>query len=84
MQNKELTERIRALGKLTPSESKIADYFSRNYWNLVFDNTTSISKNTDYLLAGERAGSKLSKAEKLNVKIIDENEFLNILSSQMK
>jgi len=46
MQNKELTERIRALGKLTPSESKIADYFSRNYWNLVFDNTTSISKNT--------------------------------------
>ncbi len=27
MQNKKLTERIRALGKLTPSESKIADYF---------------------------------------------------------
>jgi len=46
MQNKELAERIRALGKLTPSEVKIADYFSRNYWNLVFENTTSISKNT--------------------------------------
>lgn len=46
MQTNELTERIRALGKLTPSEAKIADYFSRNYCNLVFENTTSISKNT--------------------------------------
>src|SRR5210317_2240422 len=45
-QAKELNQRIRALGQLTPSESKIADYFSRNYWNLVFENTTSISDNT--------------------------------------
>jgi DNA-binding MurR/RpiR family transcriptional regulator len=43
---KKLNQRIRALGQLTPSESKIADYFSRNYWNLVFENTTSISDNT--------------------------------------
>jgi DNA ligase (NAD+) len=43
---------------------------------------STISKNTDYLLAGEKAGSKLTKAEKLNVKIIDENEFLNVLSSK--
>lgn len=42
----ELNQRIRALDQLTPSESKIADYFSRNYWNLVFENTTSISDNT--------------------------------------
>ena len=46
MPNNELIERIRALEKLTPSEARIADYFSRNYWNLVFENTTSISKNT--------------------------------------
>jgi DNA ligase (NAD+) len=32
----------------------------------------SVSGKTDYLLAGERAGSKLAKAEKLSVKIIDE------------
>ena len=44
-QTKKLTQRIRALGKLTPSEAKIADYFSRNYWNLVFENTTRISEN---------------------------------------
>ncbi len=37
--------------------------------------TTSVSKNTDYILAGEKAGSKLDKAKKLNVKIINEEEF---------
>lgn len=45
-QTRDLLQRIRALGQLTPSEAKIADYFSRNYWNLVFENTTSISDNT--------------------------------------
>lgn len=34
--------------------------------------TGSVSGNTDYLLAGEKAGSKLAKAEKLGVPVIDE------------
>jgi DNA ligase (NAD+) len=34
--------------------------------------TGSVSRKTDYLLAGERAGSKLAKAEKLGVAVIDE------------
>ena len=34
--------------------------------------TGSVSKNTDYLLAGEKAGSKLTKAESLGVPILDE------------
>ena len=34
--------------------------------------TGSVSKNTDYLIAGEEAGSKLTKAESLDVPIIDE------------
>lgn len=34
--------------------------------------TGSVSKNTDYLLAGEKAGSKLAKAEKLGVEVVDE------------
>jgi DNA ligase (NAD+) len=35
----------------------------------------NLSKNTDYLVAGEKAGSKLEKAKKLGVKVIDEDEF---------
>jgi DNA ligase (NAD+) len=38
----------------------------------------SVSKKTDYVLAGEDAGSKLDKAQKLGVKIIDEKEFLRM------
>ena len=37
--------------------------------------TTSISKNTDFLICGEKAGSKLKKAKDLNIKIIDLDEL---------
>ena len=39
----------------------------------------SVSSRTDYLLAGEKAGSKLAKAESLNVPVLSEDEFLQML-----
>lgn len=41
--------------------------------------SSSVSKKTSYVLAGEEAGSKLTKAQTLGVKIIDENEFLQMI-----
>jgi DNA ligase (NAD+) len=39
----------------------------------------SVSRNTSYVLAGESAGSKLDEAEKLGVKVIDEEGFLGMV-----
>ncbi len=41
--------------------------------------TDSISAKTNYLVAGEKAGSKLAKAEKLGVKIISESDLLEMI-----
>ena len=38
-----------------------------------------VSKKLDYLVAGEKAGSKREKAEKLGIPILDEQEFLDML-----
>ena len=40
----------------------------------------SVTKNTDYVIAGDKAGSKLSKAWELGIKILSEDDFDNLLS----
>jgi DNA ligase (NAD+) len=42
--------------------------------------TNSVSSKTSYVIVGENPGSKLTKAEKLAVKILDEEEFLKLLN----
>lgn len=43
--------------------------------------SSSVSAKTDCVVAGEAAGSKLSKAQELNIPVIDENELISLLSS---
>jgi DNA ligase (NAD+) len=43
--------------------------------------SSSVSKKTDYLLAGEEAGSKLEKAKELGVKVINEQEFDELIGA---
>ena len=46
--------------------------------------TSSVSKSTSFVLAGEEAGSKLTKANDLGIKVIDESKFLEIINLKNK
>ena len=56
------------------------DEFKREVRDLGAKFSGSISKSTDYLVAGHGGGSKLTKAETLGVKVINEQEFIALIA----
>ncbi len=64
---------------ITGALSKPRDYFKKLIENAGGKVSSSVSKNTDYILCGESPGSKLDKAKKLEVKILDQDRFMTLM-----
>ncbi len=60
-------------GTLTELSREEAKYLAKSKGAKIL---SAISKKTDFLIVGEKAGSKIDKASKLGIKILDEKEFL--------
>ncbi len=69
----------RFVGKTFVLTGKLENYTRDDAAKLIEERggrvSSSVSKNTDFVVAGSDAGSKLTKAESLGVAVIDENEF---------
>ncbi|MCR5564254.1 MAG: NAD-dependent DNA ligase LigA, partial [Gammaproteobacteria bacterium] len=60
--------------------------YTRDEASLIIENmggktSSSVSKKTDYVLYGDNAGSKLTKAQALGVKLITEDEFEEMINN---
>ncbi len=69
------TAKIAITGTLSHPRSYYEKQIEEKGWHV----SSGISKNVNYLLCGEKAGSKKEKAEKLGVKVINEEEFENLM-----
>ncbi len=70
-------------GKVFIFTGELKNYSRQEAANIVKSSggrvVSAISKNIDFVVVGENPGSKYEKAKKLNLKIIDEQEFLNLI-----
>lgn len=69
---------------LTGTLSKPREEFEKIIEDLGGKTSSSVSRNTSFVLAGENAGSKLLKAKELNIKIINEEEFIEMIKNYLK
>ena len=80
--NTALDERF--VGKTFVLTGKLENYTRDEAAKLIEDRggrvSSSVSKKTDYVVAGEDAGSKLTKAESLGVTVLGEAEFAKMIS----
>ena len=69
-------KKIVVTGKLTGyTRDEICDMIEKNGGSVA----SSVSKKTDFVIAGEDAGSKLTKANELGILVVSLEEFLNML-----
>ena len=66
---------------ITGTLTKPREHYKKTIEELGGKVVNSVSKNTNYLLAGNKAGSKLNKAENLNVNILSEARFFDLIDS---
>ena len=64
---------------ITGTLSKPRDYYKEILESLGGNVTTSVTKKTDYVLLGENPGSKYDKAKELDIAIISEDDFNNMI-----
>lgn len=67
---------------ITGTLSKSRDYYKEILEDLGGNVTGSVTKKTDYVLLGENPGSKYDKAKELNIKIISEEDFNNMIDNK--
>lgn len=74
------------VGKTVVATGKLQNYtrdgIQMNLLSLGANPASSVTKKTDYLIVGEKAGSKLTKAQQLGIRTLTEEEFEAMLTTQ--
>ena len=90
IENKETSATAEAAGNTFAGRTIVVtgklEYFTRNTINAKIESLgatagRAVSKNTDYLICGENAGSKLEKARVLGITVLSERQFLSMASA---